>query len=322
MTDVRLMNLAAADASALQQVLPTLAAAVAFYLASRGAATLGGTSASSRVSLAAVVPASVAALLAAAVGQGEAALSLVAGAAVATASLVPGLTLLQRRVEASSAEAQQTASLHPAAVLLAAASATLLAGFAGRLALPEVGVLLLLAAAAGAIVWPMLRPGPGGWRAWPILLASLPLAAGAAWLATVGTAGVGRSIGYDATPITATVLAGPMLALPVIGIATRACNHGHRDAAVDGSITAAATLVGVLFPLVLIAIMLRNALAGDGLHVMFPARAWRIDMPVLCVVGLLLLPLVAGRWRPGGGEGIGLVLLYVAYLVVSVAAAR
>src|SRR5436190_11551256 len=56
--------------------------------------------------------------------------------------------------------------------------------------------------------------------------------------------------------------------------------------------------------------------------IFFPPGVWRDDSVVLVVLGMFLLPLSLGRWRPGRFEGVGLVVGYVAYLLMSVLAAR
>jgi hypothetical protein len=53
-----------------------------------------------------------------------------------------------------------------------------------------------------------------------------------------------------------------------------------------------------------------------------PLRIWRVDAVLLCVVGLLLLPAAAGRFRVGRVEGVCLIIAYAIYLILSVLMSR
>jgi hypothetical protein len=48
-----------------------------------------------------------------------------------------------------------------------------------------------------------------------------------------------------------------------------------------------------------------------------PLVTWRIDAVALVVVGLFLLPVATGLWKPGLFEGIALTFGYGAYLIAT-----
>jgi hypothetical protein len=49
----------------------------------------------------------------------------------------------------------------------------------------------------------------------------------------------------------------------------------------------------------------------------FAPSVWRVDATFLMVLGMWLLPVSVGRWMPGRAEGVGLIVCYAAYLVLS-----
>lgn len=54
----------------------------------------------------------------------------------------------------------------------------------------------------------------------------------------------------------------------------------------------------------------------------FPVIVWRVDTIVLLVLGLILFPAAIGRWSLGKRDGVIMLLVYVAYLMVVAAAGR
>ena len=56
---------------------------------------------------------------------------------------------------------------------------------------------------------------------------------------------------------------------------------------------------------------------ADGL--VFPRTSWRVDAVALIVLAMMLLPVSLGRWPLTRGDGIGLVLGYLVYLLLAVA---
>ncbi len=289
-------------------------AAVTFYVAARATAD-ASTDRQRGLVLAGVVPVAVAATAAASLGLVEVAMSLVMATAVALVTIVLGMALLTR--PAADIEAQR-ASPGGAFTLLPTGIVVLLAGNGGRFGVIEVGLLVVV---AGGLLWTQL-PAWQPKHVVPVKIVQAVLAVGlvllGGWLARLGAAALGAGVGRDLGGIDATMLAGPMLALPMIGLAVPLGAAG-RHAAVTASLCSAATLVaGVVLPVVALIALVLN----QGEAVAVAPRLFRVDAAVLAVVGLLVLPFAAGRWRPGAGEGIGLLLLYTAYLIVNVAAAR
>ncbi|MEL7238063.1 MAG: hypothetical protein AAGK78_04310, partial [Planctomycetota bacterium] len=103
--------------------------------------------------------------------------------------------------------------------------------------------------------------------------------------------------------------------------------------AVAASVRASVLTIAIALPVTVLAALGRQVvlayLEGGAtaialLEVSVPAgvRLWRLDGLVLAVVGVLLLPVAAGRWRLSGFEGIGLLLLYAGYLVATTIVAR
>jgi hypothetical protein len=48
----------------------------------------------------------------------------------------------------------------------------------------------------------------------------------------------------------------------------------------------------------------------------FPLIVWRVDTILLMVLGMALIPMSIGRWVPGRIEGVMLILLYAAYMLL------
>lgn len=55
--------------------------------------------------------------------------------------------------------------------------------------------------------------------------------------------------------------------------------------------------------------------------ILYPQDAWRVDTVILIVCGMLMLPAALGRWRPGTGEGMALIVVYAIYVLAAAAVA-
>ena len=296
-----------------------LAGAVALYVAGRAAADAGGGRDSiTSVVVALAVPAAAAGATAIALGHEATALGAVHGAACSTALLAGGLALLTRpNPESHDAPDRSAAALVPIAAVV------VVAGFAGTYDLTAAVVTL----AVGATVLAVLhRPGdpaagPAWGRAIQILLA-FAAAGGGLLLATAGADGLSAEMGWEVSRLAGTLFVGPMLALPVIGITGRIAAEGRPARAASAAVAASAATLGIVLPLVAGSAVLVRWLRGEPVAVPVPLSLWRVDAVLLLLAGLLFLPAALGRWRPGRTEGIGLIVAYVAYLTVSVAAVR
>lgn len=272
------------------------------------------------------------AILAVSTGHEAAGLALLLGVAVACVTLVLGMGLNTRPDAPPAADVPAipvpTLAAGPSAGLLPVALAVLFAGFVGTFAITSA----LLIFAAGMAGWlfasPALRIADRTQSAHIgviIVQLILAVALGVAGIALVGAGSelLGRQMGRELESIGATVLAAPMMALPLIGIATKLAVQRRRDELVAGAAVSAVMLLGIALPLTLAtAILMRVVNGAESWSIVLPLRLWRIDTVLIALAGLLLLPVAARRWLPGAIEGLGLTLLYVAYLVVSVAASR
>ena len=297
-----------------------LAGAAALYVAGRAAADAGG----GRDSIASVVtaltvPAAAAGATAIALGHEATALGAVHGAACSTALLAGGLALLTRPNDDS-----RDAPDRSAAALVPIAAVVVVAGFAGTYDATAAIVTLAVGATVLAVLHHPGDPaadGPAWGRAVQILLA-FAAAGGGLLLATAGADGLSAEMGWEVSRLAGTLFVGPMLALPVIGITGRLAAEGRPARAASAAVAASAATLGIVLPLVAGSAVLVRWLHGEPAAVPVPLSLWRVDTVLLLLVGLLFLPAALGRWRPGRAEGIGLVVAYVAYLTVSVAAVR
>ena len=328
----------------LLPILLAAAALMAWYVAVRAAGDVTRDPAY-KVLLGGSVPALAGCCWAAAVGKPDAGLALACGVAVASVALTLGLVANVRPVDRPLVADPQRAGL---AALLPVAVTLLLAGFSGAFSPLHAGLLLAEAALIGWFIRgerppvaevaddAKTRRRNSGVVSFQLVLAVALAVAGAgfAWSAPDAA---GRLYGSEVDATFATGFLAPLLVLPLINLGVAAAGHGKGPATQRGLVLLAVAMVTVAVPLVVLITFGRDVAAlvtADGWRkavgqvwtnppaTFVPIRLWRIDATVLCVVGLLLLPPAAGRFRLGILEGIGLLVLYVAYLILSVAAAR
>lgn len=304
-------------------------AAVAFYFAVRATIDVFANRPVLAMALGAILPTTAAALVAVVLGRTSAGLAIVYGAAAGSVTLVLGLGLSTRSdVEPVLGDVAPTS-----ATLLPIGLAVLLGGFTGSFS-PFTAALLLIAGVAILLpAWRTVTHSPviaTDTMAWPLrglqLLLALALAVAAALLVGAGSEHVDQRAGRDLLATSATMLAAPMIGLPLVGLATAHAAAGRRAVVVAGSAAGAAGLLGIVLPATLLVahgrLLMGQASIPADLDITLPLRLWRVDSAVIAIVGLLLLPAAGRRWQPGGLEGLGLVGLYVAYLVVSVLSSR
>ena len=311
--------------------LPFLGAVVAMYLAVRAAADTTGHRPALALALGAALPALAGGGAAVAAGEASAGLSFVMAVAVACVTLVLGLGLTTPPdADAPAAPRDRTnGRIHAGAGLLPGALVALVAGFAGAITPVTAVVTLAAGAALATLVWPSREaavPTSPRWaRGLQMLLAAGLAVAAWAW-AQSGTAALSARLGWDLGVAAPTLLLGPLVALPLVGVATRDAARGRGGEVIAGLSLGASACVTLVLPIVaLAAITPTVATAGLDLaawRVEFPLRAWRLDAVLLAIVGLLVLPASAGRWRLGRAEGVGLILLYAAHLAATAASSR
>ena len=80
-------------------------------------------------------------------------------------------------------------------------------------------------------------------------------------------------------------------------------------------------------PIVILAwyllVLIRPGTDGENLIprvLSYPLGVWRVDSVILVVIGMMLIPVSLGRWVIGRNEGIALVLGYVIYVSLAIAA--
>ena len=156
----------------------------------------------------------------------------------------------------------------------------------------------------------------------PMLI--LPMLGAGTTLALRGLAGAGI------TSQVGVVLLNLCLWLPVVVIATH-LQHQYAPVATPAESPADAPTVPATLPATLPATQAATQAAGPELEepalppdpaLVFPIIVWRVDTVVLLALGLVLLPAAIGRWPLGKRDGIVMLLVYAAYLMVVAAAGR
>ena len=279
--------------------------------------------------------------LAASFSAAAAALSLVTGAAFASAP--PGV-----------AESELTGGRRAWAFVLPAAVLAFVAGFGGRLTWFH-AVCLLLEGVAVWSVWtmPESREARGveaadapplaasqRYKTLQLLLAVL-LAALGGWLAVVAVGRAESNLGRPTGVPMAALLLGPALVLPLIGLSGHLAAAGKIRRAAGTQIAFALMCLCAAVPAAVLSGYARHALPVTGSEltqattspasrpavdppaaalstdvpvVVFPRAVWRVDAVFLIVLGMLLVPIAAGRLRPSRGLGVALVLAYIVYI--------
>lgn len=248
------------------------------------------------------------------------------------------------------------------AMLLPVAVTLLLAGFAGYISAYQAllflaeGVIVAWMLTRGraeaeeeAEADPKVKPArTPAWATGVQLIMAAVLSAAAAGLAFAATDAAGGFFGQRVDALFASVLFAAVLLLPLIGIGTVAAADGNRLAVQRGLVMLAAILLTTCLPAVVLIAGVQEAremvsaevtdlaiqaAGGESAPVWrqlierppgmaLPLRIWRVDAVLLCVVGLLFLPAAAGRFRVGRIEGVGLIMAYAIYLVLSVLMSR
>ena len=330
-------------------VLLLIGAAACWYLANRAAAmALPGRA--SAFAIGGGVPALAGVIWFTLTDRTDAALALALGVGVASATLAMGLVANSDPPEgqrvADDPGRRLKATLLPVAVIL------LVAGFSGALT-PLHALLLLIA--GGFVAWlgishrrniptaKLAAPEAEGAPptetvpAWAVAIQvtfAAALAVAGAGLAAGAAAAASRRQGMDLDATFATLLVSAIVALPLIGLGMRFVTAGHGLIAQRGLALTAVFMICLAVPAVVLVdagqtvwATRSSGIDWQGLWasppaVPMPLRLWRTDSVVLCLGGLLLLPPAAGRYRLGKIEGSGLILLYVAYLVVTLSSVR
>lgn len=329
-----------------------VAAGVGFFVASRAAADALRRNASGRAIQSAalghwlvIACVCVFAVIAGAPGIS---LSVIFATSVACLSLLLGIVSLVAPMTAPpSAQGRTTWPF-----VLPAAMLALIAGLSGKITVTHASALIILGIVLAPVVWRRMRgaeepeAGTPGSPGAPALVASdrlhrvvaaiqlavaLVLAGQAAWAAVHGAAQLHERSRLLRAPLVTSALIAPSLVLPILSSSSSLVHRGQSAHAITLYSLVVLLNLCVLLPVTALlwyaqpqlthGIGQISELWTGGLNppMVFPMLTWRLDAFVLVVLGVMLLPVSAGRWMLGRYEGIGLLIGYGMYLMLTVA---
>ncbi|HEX3358711.1 MAG TPA: hypothetical protein VHS31_17170 [Tepidisphaeraceae bacterium] len=331
-------------------LLPLIVAVGGWYIASRLATlALNRTRESPiRRATAQSIPLFILVLIAIARHQPEIAIGAVFGACVATLSLALGVVTFTAPPRAIASDGRRRwALVLPAAIL------TFLAGYqshftwidAAVLSIEGIVILLVwgqpstLVHAASFHLSEHEKPRSSSAPGWLIAIA-IAISILAGWLAVSGSEHLLQRSGLPSMSIIAALLLGPALVLPTIGTGSALAQRGQYTQAVDSFVAFVLLCLCMILPVLILAWHVdRNVRAEFAaattqpaatqpttmqsvvedepeIRLNFPLIVWRVDCVMLLILGVALLPFSTSRWLPGHVEGLFLVLLYVAYMIL------
>jgi hypothetical protein len=225
----------------------------------------------------------------------------------------------------------------------------LIAGFSGYFKLIHASIFLVQgiavlsvwkeSAPAGSTVANTSLPAPGKFLAarWAYAIPGVGLAIVGAWLVSRATSQASVQIPALSGGVIAAVLLGPALILAMLGTATLLAADGRSGEAITMNTGIALLNLFVLLPVVValghvlpgareyvasiqqpttMTASLVETITTNAEPIIYPMRVWRVDTVALMVISLLLFPPAVGMWQLGKREGLGLVLGYIAYLML------
>ena len=314
--------------------------AAVLYVSARAAveAVAGASASPGRRALAHWIPVVAVCVLSVALKQSGLALAVIFATSVGALSLVTGAVAVMERDEA---EPRTVPARWRRAwpFLLPASLLAFLAGFSGHLTWQHA---VLLAAEGVVLLYVWLDPSPAGTAdepdAYPaersatepvnLVLAGLLSLIGA-WAALKGTMGVSRSLDFASPAVIGTTALGPLLVAPMILTGNGLARRGRAWAATATHVGVVLLNLCALLPAVILLTLLR-AVVHHGPHhlptfdwaalrsvapMAYPIITWRVDAVALVLLGFVLLPIAAGRWRLGRAEGLALIGVYVLYVL-------
>jgi Ca2+/Na+ antiporter len=168
------------------------------------------------------------------------------------------------------------------------------------------------------------------WVAPVQLLFALGIALVAGWFAVSGAARLLERSNLPSMSIIAALLLGPALVIPMIGTDSLLAQHGRYTEAVSSQAGFVVLSLCFMLPLLIVGWYVQSALPLHSLRELwmrwqdvqitsplnFPLIVWRVDSVMLILLALALLPMSLGRWLPRRAEGIVLILLYAAYMLL------
>jgi hypothetical protein len=157
----------------------------------------------------------------------------------------------------------------------------------------------------------------------------------AAWAAATGVDQLHHLSRFFPVGVICAILIAPALALPVLA-SSAATAHRSGPAALTVQVQIVLLNLCLLLPALALLWYVRPWLlsfvplfqqlygapaGGAKLNpaITYPMLTWRLDPLVLVVLGVMLLPVSIGRWMLGRYEGMGLMIGYAMYLMLTVA---
>jgi Ca2+/Na+ antiporter len=152
-----------------------------------------------------------------------------------------------------------------------------------------------------------------------------------------GTIQSGNQIPALSGGVIASVLLGPGLVLSLLGTNSVLASEGRTPEAITTNVILALFNLCALLPIIILIGMARPGLREYFIQwrqgvattqsisetvvnlaepILYPMRVWRVDTVILIVLSLVLIPASGANWRLGKREGAGLILAYVAYLML------
>jgi Ca2+/Na+ antiporter len=224
----------------------------------------------------------------------------------------------------------------------------MLAGLSGTFTVSHAAIFLV----EGIVLWLIWEDRPAlkeagvapARRVRPVLLAlAIGLAVVGAWAAARGAVDLGKGARAVTLGTVAATMMAPMLVLPMLGTGTMLAARGMGGVAVTSQVGVVLLNLCLWLPVVIGGTYWQAAHVEkvaatqpstqpttqavedptEGAREMvFPVIVWRVDTVVLLVLGMILLPAAIGRWTLGRRDGVVMLFVYVAYLMVVAAAGR
>jgi Ca2+/Na+ antiporter len=312
------------DASAINKILLPLAVGIALLFAAARAGSwalrAGEGMPTPRVVMG-WLPIIAATAAAVHLGRMDLALAIIFGTSVAILSILVGaVALVAPESDPPPGVRRFWAFVLPVALL------TFLAGMAGRLSIIHAGAFFL----EGVVVllaWPEMssesapvateKNAKSDENPMPLLTFVILLACGGAYAAAAGTMASANTMPMAEGDVLIALLS-PILILPLsIGVVPLA-QHQRAWVAIGAGVRVVLLNLCLLLPAL---IVWQHQFAG-GNPLSFPMITWRVDNVILILLSLVLIPVSMGRWRLGRAEGLTLVLFYLVFIIMELAAGR
>jgi len=317
-----------------------LVGAILLYVCSRvGAGELEGFEhrSAGRRAMANWFPIAAAAVVAIAIHRADWALSIIFATSIGCLSLLVGaISLVSPDYDTAPAERRLWPFLLPAALL------ALLVGFTGNLSWRNAGLLLIEGAALlyAWVEWSasreaVIRVRHVNFRDFRWVNTAICIVMGliGAIALVIGTQRISEEAAQvPGATVVVTVLA-PLLILPMLTAGADLAKKNRTAEALTSAIAVVLLNLCLLLPMtallwypaqtvsgsVLTKITIHPGAIRDATPMPFGWVTWRVDNVLLVVLAIALFPAALGRWRLGRAEGLALIALYGAYVLMETA---